>query len=121
MHLLPFAYLAYRERVRVDISSEAADFVRARGGRLWVWAAYARMCCSGSPAWMHAATAPPSDLPRGLEDFAAISAGGAAADDVQIFFRPLHGAAPDILEIAMHGRRNPKVQAYWDGCLMAMA
>jgi hypothetical protein len=25
-----------------------------------------------------------------------------------------------VLEVGMHGRRNPKVEAYWDGCLTAM-
>ena len=28
---------------------------------------------------------------------------------------------PEVLEIAIEGRRRPKVAAYWDGCLMAMA
>jgi len=37
-------------------------FVREHGGRLWVWAAHPRLCCSGSPAWMHAATDPPERL-----------------------------------------------------------
>jgi hypothetical protein len=30
-------------------------------------------------------------------------------------------SGPWVLEIGMRGRRKPKVQAYWDGCLMAMA
>jgi hypothetical protein len=25
-----------------------------------------------------------------------------------------------VLEIGLHGRRRPRVEAYWDGCLMAM-
>ena len=27
---------------------------------------------------------------------------------------------PDVLEIGLRGRRRPRVEAYWDGCLMAM-
>jgi hypothetical protein len=95
----------------VNISSDAASFVHGKGGRLWVWAAHARMCCSGSPAWMHAATEPPP----GISGFSQV-----AAEGVQIWFRALGGQLPDVLEIGLHGTRRPRVEAYWDGCLMAM-
>jgi hypothetical protein len=101
------------ESVQVTISSDAAEFVRGRGGRLWVWAAYGQLCCAGSPAWMHAATEPPSSL----SGFSPVPAGD---DGVQVWFRGLGGLRPDVLEIGLRGRRRPKVAAYWDGCLMAM-
>jgi hypothetical protein len=101
----------YREGVLVEISPEAADFVRGRGGTLWVWAAHARMCCSGAPAWMRAATAPP----RGLSGFSPV-----AADGLQVWFRGVGCRMPDVLEIGLRGTRRPRVEAYWDGCLMAM-
>ena len=44
--------------MRVDVSAEAGEFASGRGGRLWVWAAYPRVCCWGTPAYMHAATVP---------------------------------------------------------------
>jgi len=93
------------------MSGEAASFVRNRGGELWVWAAHPRMCCSGAPAWMHAATEPPA----GLSGFSQIAAAG-----VQVCFRGIGDRQPDVLEIALRGRRRPRVEAYWDGCLMAM-
>jgi hypothetical protein len=96
--------------VRVQISGEAAEFVLERGGALWVWAAHPRMCCSGSPAWMHAATAPP-----GLSGFRPV-----VADGVRVWFRGVGGQMPDVLEIGLRGTRRPRVEAYWDGCLMAM-
>jgi hypothetical protein len=99
------------ECVRVQVSAEAAEFVRARGGRVWVWAAHPRMCCSGAPAWMHAATRPPT----GLAGFSEV-----ADADVQVWFRGVGGLRPDVLEIGLRARRQPKVEAYWDGCLMAM-
>jgi hypothetical protein len=99
------------EKVRVKVSGEAADFVRARGGRVWVWAAHPRMCCSGAPAWMHATTRPPADLTGFIE---------VAGDNVQVWFRGAGDLRPDVLEIGLHGTRRPKVEAYWDGCLMAM-
>jgi hypothetical protein len=95
----------------VKVSTDAASFVYANGGRLWVWAAHPRMCCSGAPAWMHAATEPPP----GLSGFSEVPAEG-----MQIWFRGVGDRRPDVLEIGLRGTRRPKVEAYWDGCLMAM-
>jgi hypothetical protein len=39
---------------------------------------------------------------------------------VRVWFRGVGGQLPDVLEIGMRGRRHPRVEAYWDGCLMAM-
>jgi hypothetical protein len=97
--------------VLVKVSSDAASFVQGTGGRLWVWAAHSRVCCAGSPAWMHAATEPPA----GLSGFRRVAAG-----DLQIWFRGVGGRLPDVLEIGLRGTRRPRVEAYWDGCLMAM-
>lgn len=99
----------------VEISADAAGFIRQCGGRVWVWAAHPRMCCAGSPAWMHAAT----EAPAGLSGFSPVRAAEAA--EIQVFFRGLTGRQPDTLEIVLRGRRRPAVEAYWDGCLMAMA
>ena len=98
----------------VEISSDAAAFLRKSGGQLWVWAARPAMCCAGAPAWMHAATA----APGGLSGFAAVPAGLPAG--LQVYFRALGDLRPDVLEIGMTGRRRPAIAAYWDGCLMAM-
>jgi hypothetical protein len=98
--------------VRIQVSPEAAAFIGANGGQLWVWAARPRMCCSGSPAWMHAATAEPD----GVHGFTSAEVRG-----LRLHFRPVAGQQPDVLEVDMTGGRHPKVAAYWDGCLMAMA
>ena len=97
----------------VKVSADAADFASSRGGKLWVWAAHPRICCSGSPAWMHAATEPPTGL-SGFSEVAAADGG------VRIWFRGAGERLPDVLEIGLRGRRRPRVEAYWDGCLMAM-
>jgi hypothetical protein len=102
--------------VVVEISSDAAAAIAAGGGRLWVWAARPRMCCAGSPAWMHAASA----APDGLSGFAPLPA-GTTPTGLQVFFRSVGGLQPDVLEVALTRGRHPKVAAYWDGCLMAMA
>jgi hypothetical protein len=101
--------------MRLDISADAAAFAWANGGQLWVWAAHPRMCCSGAPAWMHAATVPPD----GLTGFARIPAEASPAG-LTVYFRGVGDLHPEVLEIAMAGKRRPKVAAYWDGCLMAM-
>jgi hypothetical protein len=97
--------------VRVEVSLEAEEFVRGRGGQLWVWAAYPPMCCSGTPAYMHAATEPPRD-PGGFSP--------AHTDGLELWYRMPGGRRPEVLEIGLHGKRRPRVEAYWDGCLYAL-
>jgi len=93
--------------VQLDVSAEAADLVREQGGQLWVWAAHSRMCCWGTPAFMHAATAPPP----GLTGFSQERSAG-----LQVWFRAPAGRRPDVLEIGLRKGRRPQVEAYWDGC-----
>jgi hypothetical protein len=97
--------------VRVDVSPEAAEFVRGQGGKLWVWAAHPRGCCSGTPAYMHAATTQADDV----SGFVSVP-----TTSLDIWFRGPVGQQPDVLEIGMHGKRHPRVEAYWDGCLFAL-
>jgi hypothetical protein len=101
--------------MRVTVSSDAAEFVIANGGELWVWAARPRMCCAGAPALMHAATT----MPEGVIGFARLPA-SATPPGTTVYFRKAGGTCPDVLEIAIERKRRPKVAAYWDGCLMAM-
>jgi len=97
--------------MQVELSPEAAALVRQLGGRLWVWAARPRLCCWGTPAYMHAAT----ERPPGLSGFRPVP-----HDEVELWFRAPAGRVPDVLEIGVHGRRRPRVEAYWDGCLIAL-
>jgi len=97
--------------MRVQVSPEAAGMILQDGGRLWVWAARPRMCCGGTPAYMHAAT----EQPRGLSGFTLVS-----RQEVAVWFRAPAGMLPDLLEIGVRGRRRPRVEAYWDGCLMVL-
>jgi hypothetical protein len=100
--------------MQVEASPEAAGFVRAHGGKLWVWAAHPRMCCAGTPAYMHAAT----EAPSGVSGFTQVPAAG--LDGLELWFRGLGDIAPDVLEIGLRGRHRPRVEAYWDGCLFAL-
>jgi hypothetical protein len=97
--------------VRIEVSAEAEEFVRGRGGQVWVWAARPRMCCLGTPAYMHAAIEPPAD-PSGFRPWHAAG--------LDIWCRIPSGRRPDVLEIGLHGKRRPRVEAYWDGCIYAL-
>jgi hypothetical protein len=103
--------------VQVQCSPEAAAHIAASGGELWVWAERPRMCCSGAPAWMHAATSEPTGIvgfsTLNLPDVAGLGA-------MVVHFRPVAGRGPDVLEIGLARRRHPRIAAYWDGCMMAM-
>lgn len=99
--------------MRVDISERATAFVSARGGRLWIWTSRPRICCASTPAYMNAATEPPAGLD--LARFTLVDSG-----ELEIWFRVIGERRPDTLEIDLHGKRKPKVEAYWDGCRMAM-
>lgn len=99
------------EIMQVEVSPEAARLIGERGGRVWVWAARPRLCCGGTPAFMHAAT----ERPPGLSGFRLVPQAG-----VEIWFRAPADRVPDVLEIGLHGRRRPQVEAYWDGCRFAL-
>jgi hypothetical protein len=60
---------------------------------------------------MHAAT----EAPPGPPGFAQVPAAG-----FELWFRAPGGIQPDVLEIGLRGRRRPRVEAYWDGCLFAL-
>jgi hypothetical protein len=79
--------------MRVEVSDEAARVVGERGGRLWVWASRPRLCCWGTPAYMHAAI----EQPPGLPGFRLVPPTG--QDGVEVWFRAPAGRAPDMLEI----------------------
>ena len=97
--------------MRVEVSTEAGELVSCQGGRLWVWVARPRVCCGGTPSFMHAATAPPP----GLSGFRLVHSAG-----LDVWFRAPAGRLPDVLEIGLRGKRRPRVQAYWDGCSFAL-
>jgi hypothetical protein len=61
---------------------------------------------------MHAAT----QEPQGVPGFTRIRAPG-----LDLWFRVPAGAPPDVLEIGLRGKRRPRVEAYWDGCVFALS
>ena len=97
--------------MRVELCADAVEFIRGHGGQLWVWAARPRVCCSATPALMHAATAAPTVL----SGFIPVRSAG-----LDLWFRAPSGRLPEVLEIGLRGRRRPRVEAYWEGCLFVL-
>jgi hypothetical protein len=98
--------------MRVVISPEAAQFARAHGGALWVWVARPRLCCASAPRYLRAAAQPPQE---GTSGFRRVE-----ADGLDLWFRAPAGPPPDDLEIVLRGKRQQRLEAYWDGCLFAL-
>ena len=96
--------------MRVEVSPEAAGLIRQHGGRLWVWAARPR-CAVAARRAVHAAT----EQPRSLAGFTLVS-----RQEVAISVPAPAGRLPDVLEIGVRGQRRPRVEAYWDGCLIML-
>ena len=90
--------------MRLDATPEALEFVRERGGRLFV--TRARGCCAPSVSWLQASTSP--DTKRRFRRVQEV-------DDVEVYF-PDGARLPEQLGLRL--RRFPRrhVEAYWDGC-----
>jgi len=93
----------YRLPVRLVADPEAVEFVRARGGRLFL--TMTRGCCSGGVRWLETAT-----KPKGRRRFERV-----LDEDGLELYTPEGMRLPDELELRL--RRFPRrVEAYWDGC-----
>jgi hypothetical protein len=102
---------SYASTMRVEVGPDAAGFVPPAGGRLRVWAAVPRVCCGGTPARLRATTGPPPDT----TGFLAVP-----VDGLDLYFRGLAGGGPDVLGIALRGRRRPHLDALWEGCAVVL-
>ena len=91
-------------RVRVIAGPDVAYRVQVEGGKLFVWARTSR-CCGGRLTFLEASTEPPG------REFRRV--GG---EDFDVFLDARLGRTPDELHVELHGRRRPRLAAYWDGC-----
>jgi hypothetical protein len=90
--------------MEVVASSEARDFVRERGGRLFVWTKNSR-CCSPITYLRASTEAPERGAFRRVE-----------TEDIELFIAAGVRTLPEVLEIGVRGRRRPHIEAYWNGC-----
>jgi hypothetical protein len=91
--------------MRVTATTDAAEFIRAHGGQLFVWPTEHRSARL-TLAFLQASVDPP---PRAL-DFRRVEAG-----DFLLFVHPALTTLPDSLLVVLRGRRHPRIEAYWDG------
>jgi hypothetical protein len=89
--------------MRVKASASALDFVRQRGGKLYVWSQSSR-CCRGRLTLLAAATED-----DGRHHFRRVPADGI---ELYVDLRSL----PKELELDVGGRLRRSIRAYWDGC-----
>jgi hypothetical protein len=83
----------------------AVDFIRERGGRLYVWTKRNR-CCGGAFSTLGAATEAPAKIEfRRVHDYAGF----------ELYVPASLSVLPD--ELHVEARRFPRrVEAYWNGC-----
>ena len=91
--------------MRVVASAAAAEFIRRRGGQLFVWPTRHRSSRLDLTV-LHASTNPPE---RALE-FRRIEAGG-----FLLFLHPGIRRLPDELDVELRGSRRQHVEVYWEG------
>jgi hypothetical protein len=91
--------------MRVTASADAAEFIRAQGGQLFVWPAEHRSARL-TLAFLKASVDPP---PQAL-DFRRVEARG-----FLLFMDPALQTLPEELLVVLRGRRHPHIEAYWDG------
>ncbi len=91
--------------MRVTATGDAAEFIRAHGGQLFVWPTEHRSARL-TLAVLDASVDPP---PRAL-DFRRVEAG-----EFLVFLHPAIKTLPGELAVALRGRRHPHIEAYWDG------
>ena len=96
----------YHRDVKVVASQEAKEFVRGRGGVLYVRSSHHR-CCGGALTLLDSTTEQPSDAP----DFLCVGTEG-----IDVRFHAGTSAGPRELVIELRGRLWPRPVAYWDGC-----
>ncbi|MGZ4280541.1 MAG: hypothetical protein ACXVQ4_00465 [Gaiellaceae bacterium] len=85
-------------------SPQVVHRVQSEGGTLFVWARSAR-CCSGTLMFLEAGTEAPE------REFRAV--GG---DGFEVLLDTRLARTPDELHVELHGRRKPRLAAYWNGC-----
>ena len=93
--------------MEVVISEEAVEFVKSRGGALFVRAREMK-CCGGAMVVMDATTS----TPRDVRDYVAFP-----AEEIELYYRGHPRGVPKQLVIELRGLLRRHVAAYKDGCV----
>jgi hypothetical protein len=107
--------------MRVQATRKAEEYIRERGGDLWVWLDPHRSLI-GSYVYLEAATEPPGTsrqtrFTRSSRQPHRFTSSRADGFGLHVDWGRLD--PPDELQIALRGWRNKRVEAYWNGCVFA--
>ena len=91
--------------MRVTATADAAEFIRAHGGQLFVWPTEHR-----SARLTLAVLDASVDPPAMALDFRRVEAG-----EFLLFMHPAIKTLPRELVVALRGHRHPHIEVYWDG------
>src|SRR6266571_9329925 len=91
--------------VRLVATEEALEFVRMRGGRIYVWTKQ-HGCCHSGLTLVEASTEPPGD--RGFRPV--------AREGIEVYVPEALHELPSELHLAVRRFPRRKVEAYWNGC-----
>ncbi len=91
--------------MRVVSTPEAASFIQGNGGQLFVWTTVHRSFRL-TLTLLEASTDPPED---------ALSFRPVDAGDFLLFLHPALRTLPELLQIELHGKHHPHIEAYWEG------
>ena len=97
--------------MRVTATADAAQFICAHGGQLFVWPTEHR-----SFRLTLALVDASVDPPPGALDFRRVEAG-----EFLLFMHPAFKTLPEELLLVLRGRRRPRIEAYWDGLAYIVA
>ena len=94
--------------MRVLASPEAVDYVRERGGALFVWVDCLR--CQGTVNFLAASTESPGPDHR----FRRLAGG-----DFDLFLDPAGLRVPNTIQLELTGWRRKQLRAFWNGATFA--
>jgi hypothetical protein len=96
--------------MRILFSTEVGEFIRERGGRVFVWPEV-RRCCSGGISYLATST----EAAPERSDFQKLP-----VDGFEVWFAAGVRQPPDELHLDLKGWRRRRVEAYWEGCVFVV-
>jgi len=96
--------------VEVVISDEAREFVKSRGGALFVRARELK-CCGGAMVVLDATTSTPRD---------ALNYVAYPADEIELYYRGQPRGVPQQLVVELRGLVRRHLAAYKNGCVFPL-
>jgi hypothetical protein len=102
---VPTMGVVFAQTPRISATPLAEQYIRAHGGRLFIWPSHHR-CCGGRLTLLETSTQrPPNRVFEGID-------GGGIAVFVDASLRE----KPEEIQLGLRGLRRKRIEAYWNGC-----